>query len=85
VDRRAFALRTADYCCVGFLPRYLVEDAWDLFDKSGVIEVTLERLNPPPIPIQQRMLCRLRARIDGEFRPYSSDVYKPLGEKTSVL
>jgi hypothetical protein len=85
VDRRALALRTADYCCVGFLPRYLAEDVWELFGKNGEIEITLERLNSPPIPIQQRMLCKLRAKIEGEFKPCSSDVYRPLGEKSSVL
>ncbi len=85
VDRRALVLRTADYCCVGFLPRYLVQDIWELLGKNGEIEIAIERLNFPPVPIQQRMLCKLRAKVDSEFTPCSSSVYRPLGEKSGVL
>lgn len=85
VDCRALALRTADYCCVGFLPRYLVEDIWELLGKNEKIEITLERLNSPPVPIQQRMLCRLRTSVENDFTPCSSEAYELLEERSEVL
>ena len=82
-DRDALTLRTEDYCCVGFLPRYLLADSWELLRTDGAIEVTVERLNPPPAPVQQRILCKLQAVPEEDFQPCSSDVYKPYVTHTS--
>lgn len=78
VDQGALVLRTGDYCCVGFLPRYLVGEISELVCRESTLEFRLEQLNPPPAPIQQRMLCRLRASADRNFTPFSSAVYEPL-------
>ena len=82
-DRDALTLRTEDYCCVGFLPRYLLPDFWELVRTDVAIEVTVEKLNPPPAPIQQRILCKLQAVPEEDFQPCSSDVYKPYVTHTS--
>jgi hypothetical protein len=82
-DRDALTLRTEDYCCVGFLPRYLLPDFWELVRTDVAIEVTVERLNPPPAPVQQRILCKLQAVPEEDFQPCSSDVYKPYVAHTS--
>jgi len=77
VDKDALILRTEDYCCVGFLPRYLLTDFWEFLKTDDAIKVFVEKLNPPPAPTQQRILCRLEAITKGDFRPCSSDVYRP--------
>jgi len=82
-DKDALTLRTEDYCCVGFLPRYLLADFWELVKTDGAIEVTVEKLNPPPSPIQQRILCKLQAVPEEDFQPCSSDTYTPYVTHTS--
>ncbi len=77
VDKDALILRTEDYCCVGFMPRYLLGDFWELLKTGDTINVFIEKLNPPPAPTQQRILCRLEANVKGDFQPCSSDIYKP--------
>lgn len=77
VDNEALILRTEDYCCVGFLPRYLLADCWELLKGSDAIKVFIEKLNPPPAPIQQRILCRMEANTKEDFQPCSSNIYRP--------
>lgn len=74
-DPEAVVLRTEDYCCVGFLPRYLVTDFWQLIGKDENINVIVEKTNPPPASAQQRILCRLSMSVGDGFEPYSSDIY----------
>jgi hypothetical protein len=82
-DPEALTLRTEDYCCVGFLPRYLLSDIWELIRLEKDIEVTIEKLNLSPAPIQQRILCRMEtAKVEG-FEPYSSGIYRPIGQNNS--
>ncbi|MBW7988953.1 MAG: DNA-binding protein [Planctomycetes bacterium] len=77
VDNEALILRTEDYCCVGFLPRYLLPDCWEFLKGSDAIKVFIEKLNPPPAPIQQRILCRMEANTKEGFQPCSSYIYGP--------
>jgi hypothetical protein len=77
-DRRAVALRTEDRTWVGYMPRYLLDDAWNLIQTCGWIEVFVAQVNPAPAPIEQRLLCRLRSCWPTDFRPFCSDAYKPI-------
>jgi len=81
-DSEALVLRTQDYCCIGFLPRYLLTDCWKLIrsKKDKDIRVTIEKLNPPPAPIQQRVLCRLEAPCLEGFKPCTSEEYEPINK-----
>ena len=83
VDPEAMVLRTSDYCCVGFLPRYLLADLWELVKTEGSIKVSIERLNASPAPIQQRILCKLQTAKREGFEPCSSDIYLPLSSESS--
>jgi hypothetical protein len=78
VDTNAIALRTSSYCCVGFLPNYMLDDCWDLIRQHENIEVNVERVNLSPAPIQQRIVCRMQATKKNGFTPLSSDIYEPL-------
>jgi hypothetical protein len=89
VDAMALGLRTAetyerDVHLIGYCPRYLRSDFGRLIDSNeGEIKVTVERVNPPPAPIQFRLLCRLEGRWPRGFEPFSSSDYTPLVEATS--
>ena len=76
VDPRALVLRTGDYCCVGFIPRYLLDDVWKLLENGDQLSVTVEQINRPPAPVQQRVLCRLSAEARCGFLPCSGEEFQ---------
>ncbi len=75
-DPEAIALRTGDRHLIGFVPRYYVADLSRVLSERPTF--TVERINPPPAPTQQRVLCR----VDGPWRssapPLSDGDYRPL-------
>jgi hypothetical protein len=85
VDPKALVLRTSDYCCIGFIPRFLIGDVWALLENEEQVTVTLEQLNPPPAPIQQRILCRLSAIVRNHFFPCSGEDFQPLVNESKAL
>lgn len=89
-DRTAMLLRTNDVFdgdrhLLGFCPRYLADDVLTVFFKSWAassrrqLEVKVVRVNPPPAPLQVRLLCELSAEWPKDFRPFSSSDYQSLG------
>ncbi len=66
---------------VGYLPRYLSADAHSLGIEN--LSVTVERVNPAPVPIRFRVLCRIVAPWPAGFRPLSGDAYQPLRRQTN--
>ena len=81
----AILLRTRDFVNVGFMPTYLVGDAHELQQSCEVCEVYVDRINLPPIPLQQRLLCRLAACWPDGFVPYSSEMYLPIPMNASEI
>lgn len=77
-DPKAILLRTDGNCPVGFLPRFLLSDTWALLDAGQEVQVYVERVNPQPAPIQQRILCRMKARRPEDFQPFSDETYDPV-------
>jgi len=77
VDPRALLLRTEDNCPVGFLPRPLLDDTWKLLDRKEEVAVFVERVNPPPLPIQQRVLCKMQVTAPDGFSPCSGEACQP--------
>jgi HIRAN domain len=83
-DPRALLIRTAerhprDLHLLGFCPRYLVEDVFAYQSRtSDQPVVTVQRVNPPPAPVQFRIRCQLTLRALPGFRPFSSPVYEPI-------
>lgn len=80
VDSRALALRSDDQIIVGYVPRYLLEDAWQLLEKCGwdVVEVFVDKVNLPPAPLQQRLLCRMKSCWPDGFVPFAGPTYQPI-------
>jgi hypothetical protein len=85
-DPRAIMLRTAeqtpgDIHSLGFCPRYLLDDLLVLLERNpGQATVEVERVNPPPAPVQFRLLCSLTMRWPEGFRPFASPDYQPVSE-----
>jgi hypothetical protein len=84
-DQGALALRTEDRVIVGYMPRYLLGDAFTLLQSCNVVECYVARVNPPSSPLQQRLLCRLEACWPPEYRPFCTDEYKPLSNDAADL
>jgi hypothetical protein len=84
-DSRALLLRTEDLHNVGYCPRYLTQDFFELVDCfPAKVHVTVERVNLPPNPLQSRLLCRLTSDWDATFRPFSGADYEPLVKLDTV-
>jgi hypothetical protein len=83
-DAKALLLRSGaggdrDVFPVGYCPRYLAEDLHGVWEKEGsTLTVVVERVNPPPTPLQLRLLCSLTARWPTGFRPFFGDLYEPI-------
>jgi hypothetical protein len=82
-DPDAIALRTAesverDMYLIGYCPRYLRADFLALLRSNAGLKITVERVNPPPAPVQLRVLCKSVMHWPEGFRPFSTDEYQPL-------
>ena len=82
-DSKALILRTEDKYIVGYCPRYLVDDFFDLLCHApDKLEILVERVNLPPTPLQFRLLCNLTAEWSADFQPFSGSAYQPLVKET---
>ncbi|HEY5373517.1 MAG TPA: HIRAN domain-containing protein [Polyangiaceae bacterium] len=62
---------------VGYVPDYLVDDLKQLMDHDDSLEVEVVRVNAPPSPSQQRLLCKLS--ISGTApRPHRAARFEPI-------
>jgi len=82
-DKLALLLRTAeqhpgDMYLVGYCPRYLREDFLTLMDEGSSPTVSVVRVNPPPAPVQFRVLCRVEMRWPKGFEPFAGFEFQPL-------
>jgi hypothetical protein len=78
-DPYALALRTEDRMIVGYMPRYMLGDAFKLLGSCQKVELYVARVNSEPhAPLQQRLLCRLEACWPQDFAAFDSDEYRPI-------
>lgn len=90
VDSHAILLCTietvpGDAVIVGYCPRYLTHDAFEVTgDRLQKVHVEVERVNPPPAPLQLRLLCNLTAPWDDRFRPYATEDYEPIVTESAL-
>lgn len=83
-DGRALALRTDDRITVGYLPGFLVEmlHPWP---QCGRAICHVAKANPPAVPLQQRLLCRLETRWPADFQPFATEPFMPISAKATCL
>lgn len=85
-DADAVALRTEDErFMLGYVPRYLARDVRTLVQKSSSdsIKVFVDRVNHDA-PLQQRLLCGMRASWPNGFKPCSGEEFLPIPRDSSV-
>jgi hypothetical protein len=79
-DPIAVAVRTeSERMQIGYMPRYLAHDAWQLVQKCGVdfIKLCVARVNRDA-PLQNRVLCRMQACWPSDFQPCSGEDFLPI-------
>lgn len=75
---RALLLCTEDRYNLGYCPRYLSDDMFEVLqDDRDSVKVTVDRVNLPPAPLQVRLLCHLAVQHEN-FQPFSSPMYQPI-------
>lgn len=82
VDPQAVAVRTdSERTMIGYVPRYLARDVWSLVEKCepDVLALYVDRVNLDA-PLQNRVLCRMRACWPDGFQPCSGDDFLPIPE-----
>ena len=56
-----------------------------------LIKVEIDRVNPPPTPMQFRLLCHMTVECDPlaatgrDFKPFAGEDYQPLSDKRSSM
>jgi hypothetical protein len=81
----ALKICTDDGTYIGYLPDYLLGEVAALRGSTGALRVVVERLNPPPVASQQRLLCRLVAGWNPDHRPFSGPKYGSLVDHPQAL
>lgn len=85
-DSRALLLCTKDHHIVGYCPRYLLDDTFEILRQNPTyVNVHVERVNNlSPTPLQFRLLCNMTASWPDNFRPFSSAMYQLINIDTSA-
>lgn len=83
VDRRALMLRTEgvyeqDIHFLGFFPRYLAREIAPVLEQTEFAPVQVLRVNPPPAPIQYRVLCCFQIHPPADVRLFEGREFMPL-------
>jgi hypothetical protein len=81
-DDFAVAVRTTDLkdrYMIGYVPRYLARDVFELCNRCGLdsVQLQVERVNADA-PLQQRLLCRMSACWQDDFHPCSQEEFQPI-------
>jgi hypothetical protein len=79
-DPHAVAVRTEEERTqIGYVPRYLARDVWQLVDECDVnfVKLFVARVNHDA-PLQNRVLCRMRACWPDGFKPCGDDDFLPI-------
>lgn len=78
-DNEALALTTEDHYHLGYCPRYLSHDVFDLLRRyPSLVEVKVAKVNLPPSPLKSRLLCEMNYSGFEGYVPYAHKTYQPL-------
>ncbi len=85
-DTRALTLNTPDHYIVGYCPRYLLSNVFDILMKSPqLVEVRVERINQFPTPLRYKLLCRMTYSTLDNIKPFSQEEYQPIAREKSII
>lgn len=76
----ALQLQTADdYHMLGWAPRYLVHDLMNaVSEASNDLRAEVARVNPAPVPHNQRVLVHMSGHLPTNYSPMDSEAFIPL-------
>jgi hypothetical protein len=78
-DSQAITLNTKDHYILGYCPRYLINYLSDIRQQqSNDIDVRVERVNLPPIPLQFKLFCQMSYSLLNDVQPFSQQQYQPI-------
>lgn len=78
-DPHAVAVRSdVDRFLLGYLPRYYARDVGALLGGEPQLEVRVQRVNPVPAPVQQRVLLHLDTLWTVSGQPFEAEAYQPM-------
>ncbi|PAX58305.1 HIRAN domain-containing protein [Brunnivagina elsteri] len=77
-DSHALILNTEDHYIVGYCPRYLLVEIFELLRHNSNLDVRVERVNQPSTPLQFRLLCKMTVDAIDDCRLFSGSQYQPL-------
>ncbi len=83
--RGAIALTTLDHQLLGFAPRYLGDEMERLSSRADSLEVFIDKVNLPPAPLFQMLLCRFQAPRPDGFKPLSVECHHPISPKATKI
>ena len=91
-DPKALSLYTEDSYKLGYCPRYLSHEIFPILQENPLlVKVEIDRVNPPPTPMQFRLLCHMTVECDPltatgrDFKPFAGEDYQPLSDKRSSM
>jgi len=84
-DSLAVALDNHDSEHLGFVPRCLLDDLHALRHAGSRLDAFVDRKNPPPAPVHERLLCRFAATAVPGFVPFASARYQPVSTEATRL
>jgi hypothetical protein len=69
---------------VGYVPDYLADDLKALVEQDSSLRVEVVRVNQPPAPSQQRLLCKLSISAEAP-RPHRGSRFEPMSPEAIRL
>ncbi len=84
-DPHAMSVWTDDSVKTGYLPAYLAHDAGHLCERCEIFEVHVERVNPPPTGVHERVLLRVDACWPDDFEPFATADFWPLAKNATDI
>jgi hypothetical protein len=85
-DSKALLLLTIDRHSIGYCPRFISEEIFDILQQEPQsIEVRIEKINPLTTPLQFRLLCNLNIKFQQNAHLFSSQNYQPICLSKDVL
>lgn len=84
-DQQAVLLRTQDNYLLGYVPMYFVSDMAQLLQCQPALQITVHKVNLPPAPIHNRILCVMQGPWPAGYKPFSAQMFLPLANAASHL
>jgi hypothetical protein len=83
-NSKAHLLLCHDGRSVGYVPDYLTDDLSELVEQDPSLRIETVRVNPPPAPSQQRLLCKLSISSTAP-RPHRGPRFEPISPNATRL